>query len=156
MTAGLIPLLISTTRWRPQRDPRADPTNNYASKPIKVDFSGPADIDLNTPGTLEIQGPAGTITVTGQIAQNPEPGVPYRMEWNGPFSYTDPADGETKPLPAANHPVKVKATRGTAPNQEVMESQPYDKLSLVEVKEIRLEEATGLALQNNPGLRTRG
>ena len=34
----------------------------------------------------------------------------------------------------------------------MIESQSYDKLSFVEVKEIRLEEATGLTLQNNPGL----
>jgi hypothetical protein len=107
---------------------------------------------LSTPGTLEIQGPAGTITITGSIAQNPEPGVPYRMEWNGPFTYMDPnANNQVKPLPAANYPVVVKATRGTAPNQETLASAPYDKLSLVEVNTVKLEGPGGVQLQTNPG-----
>jgi hypothetical protein len=60
------------------------------------------------------------------------------MEWKGPFTYTDPADGKVKPLPAANYPVVVKVAKGTAPNQEVIASQPYDKLSLVEVTGIEV------------------
>src|SRR5207245_4809490 len=52
IAAARIEILASTTRWRPQHDPLADPKSNYQpNTPIKIDFSGPADLDLTIPGT---------------------------------------------------------------------------------------------------------
>jgi len=73
------------------------------------------------------------------------------MEWTGPWTYTDPADGQVKRLPPANYPIVVVGRVGTAPNQREVRSAPYDKVSFVEVQQMQLEDVTGLRLQGNPG-----
>jgi hypothetical protein len=136
-----IEVLTSTTRWKPQR----------SDSPITVDFAGPDDVDV-TNGVLEIAGPAGTITFNGPIARiSPTGPFTYRMEWTGPWTYTDAVDGQVKRLPPANYPIVVVGRVGAAPNQREVRSASYDKVSLVEVQQVRLEDATGLQLQGNPG-----
>ncbi len=68
------------------------------------------------------------------------------MIWPGPWTYTDPNDGQVKRLPAGNYAVVVKAMAGNSSPQREVVSGPYDKVSLVEVKKIELLEC------GSPGL----
>ncbi len=145
------PLAVTanTTRWKAQR----------ADGPVEVHFIGPDDVDLSS-GVLEIQPPAPAphVTFPGTIEVMPAGcgGGPdercYRLTWPGPWTYTDPNDGQVKRLPTGNYSVVVRAMAGTTPPLREVASAPYDKVSLVEVKTLEFEALTGApALDNNPG-----
>jgi hypothetical protein len=146
---GGLKILRSTTRWRPQRDPLADPTSSYAPKPIKIEFTGPDDLEITTPARVEITGPAGPIVGTAPIVSSSPTGpFTYVAEWSGPFTWADPNDldgagnPKLKPLPANNYPFVLKATRGTVPDQEEIASPTYGNLSFVEVKSVELVQCS--------------
>jgi alpha-tubulin suppressor-like RCC1 family protein len=114
-----------TTRWKPQRD---------ASTPIVVSFDGPADLTPAT--TLEIVGPdgspvAGPALVFEEVPPDTSP-QQYRITWNGPWTRPDGT-----PLPAGNYTVKVKGRREDGSSAD---SDPYSKVSLVEVTLVELGE----------------
>ncbi len=138
------PLVVTseTTRLKPQR----------ADTPIEIRFTGPDDVDMTKPGRLEIQAPspAPPILVSGSISQIPVcaagSGRCYRLIWPGPWTYTDPNDGQVKRLPAGNYAVVVKAMAGNSSPQREVVSGPYDKVSLVEVKKVELAECGSAGL----------
>src|SRR3990172_711230 len=140
--AGVDNVLPSTTRWKPQR----------SDGPMVVEFSGPDDLDLTIPGMLEIQppAPAPPMTLTGLI-QMVTSGCGagtgqrcYRLMWPGPWTYTD--GGLQKRLPAGNYSVVVKAMAGNTSPPRPVESAPYDKVSLVEVKSMQLAQCGSAGL----------
>ena len=139
-----IRVLSTTKRWKPQR----------SDDPINVDFEGPEDVDVSTPtsGLLEIQGPVGMIPFVGEIwPTSTSPPFTYRMEWTGPWTYTDPEDQQVKRLPSANYPIEVLVTIGSPPNQQQVRSATYNEVSLVEVSSIEFLNADGgPALDSNP------
>jgi len=145
-----VPLAIlnSTTRWKPQRatDP-ADPLS-----PIKIDFKGPSDLDPTTV-RLEVTPPAGffgtytpTVTAAAKVAGADDQ---YTFAWNGPWTYTS-ASGAVLPMPRGNYELVVFGKRQNS-DTEIKNETPFDKVSLVEVAAIQLEEARGAPLENNPG-----
>ncbi len=132
----------STTRWKPSR----------SNSPVTVDFTGPDDVDLSTPGVLEIQPPApappmtltGTIEVVGAGCTAGSGKRCYRLTWAAPWVYTD--NGVEKRLPPGNYSVVVKAMAGNTSPPRPVESAPYDKVSLVEVKKVELAECGSAGL----------
>jgi hypothetical protein len=134
-----IGILPSATRWKPQRD---------AARNIEVNFTGPKDLNPAPDTRLEIKDPSGNVlanpTLAFEVVDGTSSPAKYKFTWSGPWTG---ADG--KPLPAGDYKLNII---GQPASGSPINSQPADYVvSLVEVKGIRLEEATGLMLQNNPG-----
>ena len=120
--------------------------------PINIVFDSPVELPLE-PGSaeLEIEDPDGV-----QVAVTPQPLQPvtsgegelyrYRLPWKGPWTRT--VGSEMTHLPAGNYRVIVRATLpgGT------MKSEPYDRVSLVEVTSVVLEAIPPGVLDGNPTL----
>jgi probable HAF family extracellular repeat protein len=131
-TDPVIEVLPETTRLKPQR----------GDQPIEVVFSGPPDLES---ATLEVKDPDGTdVTVDPPpvLEQTTAP-YKYRLVWTGPWTRNNPDTGQSERLPAGNYSVVVKGTR--AGNGAELESEPYDKVSLVEVKKIELAQCGSIA-----------
>jgi hypothetical protein len=124
-------VLPSTTRWKGQRD---------ESKNIKVSFKGPSDLDTATVA-LTVTPPSGYTgpeykPTLGTVAKAQGKDDEYEVEWKGPWSFTD-ASGK-QPMPKGNYGLVVSGKRKDS-TEEIKSDPPYDKVSLVEVKSIRLE-----------------
>jgi hypothetical protein len=126
-TSPTLKILPETTRFKPQR----------SDQPIEIRFRGPYDL---ASATLEIKDPEGRdVTVDPPPELEPVPnGTPFewRLFWRGPWTRNDPNTGQPERLPTGNYRVVVKGTQTAA--SEEMESEPYDKVSLVEVKKLEL------------------
>jgi hypothetical protein len=125
-TAPTLEILKETTRHKPQR----------SDAPIEVHFRGPHDLES---AALEIKDPQDRdVTVDPPPELEPDPGGSpflWRLSWQGPWTRNNPDTGQLERLPTGNYKVVVKGTR--AGGMEI-ESEPYDKVSLVEVKRIEL------------------
>jgi hypothetical protein len=138
--ADTIEILASTERWKPQRD---------GSDNITVDFKGPSDLDAATV-RLEVTTTGGPATYTptiGTVTKVAGTEDQYTFEWTGPWTYTD-ASG-TQPMPRGNYTLVV-AGKLQGSSDEIR-TAPYDKVSLVEVKQIRFRSLPGAPLDGNPG-----
>ena len=141
-----IKILPSTTRWRPQRD---------TTKPIKVVFKGPKDLETTTV-KLEVTPPTGYSgpeykPTPGPVAKVSGKEDEYEVEWKGPWTFTV-ADNKPQPMPRGNYTLKITGERENS--DEVLEGEKYDKVSLVEVTELKLYAFGGSQLDANPGVPT--
>jgi hypothetical protein len=115
-----------TTRWRPQRD---------TNKPIKFVFKGPTDLD---PSTVQLKvtppptytGPA-YVPSLGDVTKVSLTNDEYEVLWSGPWK-----DANDRYLPAGNYTATLSGQR--VGSDEILESNAYDKISLVEVKAVDL------------------
>jgi len=139
----------STTRWKPQR--ATDPADSLSL--IKIAFKGPSDLDLTTV-RLEVTPPPeflGTYTPTiGAVTKTQGKDDEYTFDWTGPWTYT--GSSGTQLMPRGNYKLVVAGKRQNS-DTELKNDPPYDKVSLVEVKEVRFEEMAGApALDGNPAM----
>ena len=133
-----------TTRWKPMRDD---------NQPIMIAFDSPVQLPLAAGSAeLEITDPNGVqVAVTPQPLEDISPGggelYRYRLPWNGPWTRT--VGGETNHLPAGNYRVTVRV--GTPAG--VVRSEPYDRVSLVEVVSVTMwTHPAGQPLSLNPAV----
>jgi hypothetical protein len=128
----------ATTRWKPMRSDTA----------MDIVVDSPIELQLNS-AVLEITGPdlAPVIVDHRDFVAEIGPGgaFRYRVQWDGPWTRSDGTR-----LPAGNYKAIVRGTPVGATWE--MESQPYDRISLVEVKEVKLEYAHGGPLEDNPNI----
>jgi hypothetical protein len=134
-------ILPQTTRWRPQRDPAV---------PILVTFRGPATLDLSTV-RLEVTPPAGLPNYTatyGAAMLVPGTTDQYTIAWTGPWQ-ADDGTGTMAPLPAADYQVVVVGRAAGASTDS--RSEPYDRVSLVEVTGVTWHTCTEFPVIDCPG-----
>jgi hypothetical protein len=132
--------MSGTTRWRAQRD---------TSTPAKVTFRGPADLDMTTV-KLKVIPPAAYTGPTyeptaADIKKVSGTNDVYELQWKGPWVF----GANSSPMPRGDYSLTVSGSRQGQSN--VHESGVYTKVSLVEVVQVKLQGASGLALQRNPG-----
>lgn len=143
---GRLQILAITDRWKAQR----------ADDPVNVVVGSSSELDTGRPFTLRYTGkkPDGSVVAaTTEITLSATPVGPppqgytygYSLSWNH-------VDGAGAKLPAANYTLVVKAPvlSSQLPAPLPLESPEYTKVSLVEVVTIAVEDASGLALQDNP------
>lgn len=135
-------ILPATTRWRPQR----------GTQPVKVHIAGPPDLQSATLGvTLPDATPA---VVDPQPPLEPTSTIPpytYKLAWSGPWTRPNPTTGALEPRPHGHYTVKVSAL--SAGSASPLESNPYDRISLVEVVSLDFEALPGApALDDNPAV----
>jgi hypothetical protein len=127
-----------TTRWRAQR----------SDAPMKVTFTGPTDLDLNTV-TLEVTAPQSIGVYTPLRGEVTAAGGEYSFEWLGPWTY--PATEGDARLPSGNYTLRVRA-KTTAESPEIVSVDPV-VTSLVEVTAVAIQAlAGGAVLDANPGV----
>ena len=125
-----------STRWKPLR---AD------NDPIYIVFDSPTELQS---AELEIRDPDGVpLLVDDQPLEelSTDPLHRYRLAWRGPWTRT--VGTEENHLPAGNYRVVVRAS----PSGVTMKSEPYDRVSLVEVVSVSMRtHPAGQPLPGNP------
>jgi hypothetical protein len=121
----------ATTRWKAQRDDE---------KAIDIVFESPVELES---ASLDIKDPDGVDVAVDPQPMEPlstEPPFRYKLPWKGPWTWQ--VGQQTQRLPAGNYTVIVRGTPVESGGFE-LKSEPYERVSLVEVKEIKLEPKTG-------------
>jgi hypothetical protein len=134
---GVDNVLPSTTRWKPQKDT----TQNVD---IYFEYRGSGSLKR---ATATITGPSPVAPVT--VPFWPGAGNPYKITWAGPWT-TDSANPASY-LARGDYKIVVTAVKEDDTTVETGPTDPNGKVSLVEVTSVRLEQAGGPGLDNNPG-----
>jgi hypothetical protein len=139
-TPPQLKILSQTTRWRPQRE---------ETSPIVLHFRGPATLDTSSVA-LDLTPPNGLANYTptfGPAALVDGKTDEYTAEWRGPWRIPD-GNGGQQPLPSGNYGFVVRGRAAGA--TEELASQPYEKVSLVEVVGIEVQPFVGSIVEPDP------
>jgi hypothetical protein len=126
-----IAILTSTTRWKPQKD---------TTTPIAIAFTSPKPLQS---AIVNITGPSAVAPLS---VSSSSPVTDFVVQWTGPW-LTDPANPASY-LPAGDYTITVTGTTADGETLYSGSADPNAKVSLVEVKSVRLLRADGTAFKS--------